>query len=575
MSSVAEQLVEVLVAAGVQCIFGMVGEGLNAVTDKLRQRRDIRWVPLRHEEVAAFAAGAQAHLTGGLAVCAGSCGSGSVHLINGLYDCHRSRVPVLAIAGHIPCAEIGGGFSQETHPQLLFRDCSHYCELVSSPRQMPATAQIAIREALTKRGVSVIVLPGDVAMQEATQAEIKPRGLRCADPIVTPARQTLEELATFLGMGGRTTLLCGSGCEGAHDLLVKLAARLKAPIVHTLRGKEHVEWGNPYDVGMAGLIGLSSGYFAIRDCETLLMLGTNFPYRQFYPPPGTRIAQVDLRAENIGRHVSVDLPVIGDVRATLSGLLPLLAQRSDDEHLACAREHYARAVKSLEERAGATPERKTIHPQQVARLVSDLASIDAVFTCDAGLPTIWAARYVRMTELRRLIGSFWHGSLANALGQAIGAQLTFPFRQVVSLSGGVGLTMLMGDLLSLVQLKLPVKIVVFNNDSLGSAELGQMSCGDPSIGTKQESPSFAAIAQAAGIRSIRIEEPVHLEEGIRLGLAHEGPALIDVVVSHVEPVRAPALTAEMAKGLTLYMMRAVLNGRADEIIDLTRSKLGR
>ncbi|HEY3909981.1 MAG TPA: thiamine pyrophosphate-binding protein, partial [Stellaceae bacterium] len=333
--TVADQFAEVLAAAGVKRVYGVVGDSLNGLTDAIRRQGKIEWVHVRHEEVAAFAAGAEAHLTGELAVCAGSCGPGNLHLINGLFDCHRSRVPVLGIAAQIPSAEIGAGYFQETHPQNLFQECSHYCELVSGASQMPRVLEIAIREAVGRRGVSVVVMPGDVALQIASDAPVKSAGLLPPRPVVTPAKQDLERLAALLNGGGRVTILCGSGCAGAHDELLALGERLKAPMVHALRGKEHVEWDNPYDVGMTGLIGFSSGYYAMLDCDVLLMLGTDFPYRQFYPQgDGVRIAQIDLRAENIGRRAAVDLGVVGDVKATLAALLPSLRQKADAAHLA-------------------------------------------------------------------------------------------------------------------------------------------------------------------------------------------------------------------------------------------------
>ncbi|HEY1890582.1 MAG TPA: thiamine pyrophosphate-binding protein, partial [Steroidobacteraceae bacterium] len=396
MSTVADQFAEVLAAGGVKRVYGIVGDSLNGLTDAIRRQEKIDWVHVRHEEVAAFAAGAEAHLTGELAVCAGSCGPGNLHLINGLFDCHRSRVPVLAIAAHIPSAEIGSGYFQETHPENLFKECSHYCELVSSASQMPRTVEVAIREAVGKRGVSVVVLPGDVALRTAAGSESpKVSSLLPPTPIVTPAQADLDRLASLLNDARRVTILCGSGCQGAHAELLTLAERLKAPVVNSMRGKEHVEWENPYDVGMTGLIGFSSGYFAMLDCDSLLMLGSDFPYRQFYPQgSGVRIAQVDLRAEQIGRRTAVDIGVVGNVRSTLQALLSLLKQKSDDSHLTQAQRHYAKTRRDLNELAAARPGGGLIHPQQIARAVNDRAADDAVFTCDVGLPTVWAARYL-------------------------------------------------------------------------------------------------------------------------------------------------------------------------------------
>ena len=574
--TVADQFAAILATAGVKRVYGVVGDSLNGLTDALRRQGKIQWIHVRHEEVAAFAAGAEAHLTGSLAVCAGSCGPGNLHLINGLFDCHRSRVPVLAIAAQIPLVEIGSGYFQETHPQGLFRECSHYSELVSSAAQMPRTLEIAIREAVGKRGVSVVVLPGDVALQASVASSLPDLGsLLPTPPVVVPAKEDLDRLAALLNANSRITLLCGSGCQGAHDELLTLGQRLMAPMVHAMRGKEHVEWENPYDVGMTGLIGFSSGYYAMLDCEVLLMLGTDFPYRQFYPEGrDVRIALVDLRAEQIGRRARVDVGVVGEVRTTIQALLPLLRPKTNDMHLRKARDHYASSRRSLDELAAST-DRPGIHPQQVAKAISDHASDDAMFTCDVGLPTVWAARYLAMNGHRRLIGSFWHGSMANAMAQALGAQAAFPGRQVISLSGDGGFTMLMGDFLSLVQLKLPVKVVVFNNGALGFVELEQKSTGFLSSGTELMNPNFSAMAEAVGVRGIRLEQASEVDSAIAAALAHDGPVLVDAVVHRTELAMPPSVTIEMAKGLSLYMVKAIIGGRTDEIIDLARTNLWR
>jgi pyruvate dehydrogenase (quinone) len=574
--TVADQFAATLAAAGVKRIYGIVGDSLNGLTDAIRHQGKIEWVHVRHEEVAAFAAGAEAHLTGELAVCAGSCGPGNLHLINGLFDCQRSRVPVLAIAAQVPSAELGAGYFQETHPEILFKECSHYCELISGANQMPRVLEIAIRQAVGNRGVvSVVVIPGDVALQPATDAPPpKAASLLPNQAVAVPARADIDRLAALLNSDGDVTILCGSGCQGAHAELLALASLLKAPIVHAFRGKEHVEWDNPFDVGMTGLIGFSSGYYAMLDSDILLMLGTDFPYRQFYPHgSGVRIAQVDVRPDQIGRRAPVDLGVVGDVRATLQSLLPFVKEKSDLTHLDTATEHYRRARESLDELAVSKPGRKPIHPQQVAKAISDHASEDAVFTCDVGLPTVWAARYLAMNGKRRLIGSFWHGSMANAMPHAIGAQKAFPGRQVISLSGDGGFTMLMGDFLSLVQLGLPVKVVVFNNGALGFIEIEQKSTGFLDFGTDFKNPNFAAMAEASGVRGIRLEDPADVDKGIADALAHDGPVLVDAVVSRTVLPVSPAITAEMAKGFTLYMVKAVFNGRADDLVDLARSNL--
>src|SRR6266481_2182977 len=570
MTTVADQFADILAAAGVKRIYGIVGDSLNGLTDAVRRQGKIEWIHVRHEEV-----GAEAHLTGELAVCAGSCGPGNLHLINGLFDCHRSRVPVLAIAAQIPSAEIGSGYFQETHPQTMFQECSHYCELISGANQMPRTLEVAIRQAVGKRGVSVVVISGDVALQPASSAPTpKALGLLPPRAVVTPAPAEIDRLAALLNGKGRVTILCGSGCQGAHEQLLALGDRLKAAMVHALRGKEHVAWENPYDVGMTGLIGFSSGYYAMLDCDVLLMLGTDFPYRQFYPRGGgVRIAQVDQRGEVIGRRAPVDVGVVGDVRATIEALLPRLKEKRDGSHLDQAREHYRKARKGLDELAVGRAGKPPIHPQQVAKAISDHASDDAVFTCDVGLPTVWAARYVAMNGKRRLIGSFWHGSMANAMSQAIGAQAAFPRRQVISLSGDGGFTMLMGDFLTLVQHDLPVKVVVFNNGALGFIEIEQKSSGFLDFGTKFKNPNFAAMADAVGVRGIRLEDPGDVEKGIAEALAHDGPVLVDAVVSRMVLPIPPSITVEMAKGFTLYMLKAVMGGRGDDLIDLAKANL--
>jgi len=572
--TVADQMVEILAAAGVRRVYGVVGDSLNGFTDALRRAGVAEWLHVRHEEVGAFAAGADAHVTGGLAVCAGSCGPGNLHLINGLFDCHRSRLPVVAIAAQIPSPEIGSGYFQETHPEQLFKECSSYCELVSTPAQMPRVLETAVRRAILERCVCVVVIPGDVMLKAAEAAPApKPFGLAPAQPVIVPPDSALDRLAEFLNRAQRVTLLCGSGCAGAHDELMRFAEAVKAPTVHAMRGKEHVEWDNPNDVGMTGLIGFASGYYAMESCDALLMLGTDFPYRQFYPKDAP-IAQIDLRPEAIGRRAPVELGLVGQIAPTLRALMPRLKAKSDRKHLDAALKDYASARKGLDELATGRPG-GVLHPQHVARVISEKAADDAIFTCDVGLPTVWAARYLKMNGKRRLIGSFWHGSMANAMPQAIGAQAASPGRQVISLSGDGGFAMLMGDLLSLTQLKAPVKVVVFNNGALGFVELEQKSTGFLPTGVDLVNPNFAAMAEAVGIKGVRIEDPKDVEARIAEALAHPGPVVVDAVVNRQELAMPPAITAEMAKGFSLYMMKAILSGRGEEIVDLARTNLRR
>jgi len=567
--TVSDVFIETLIAADVRRIYGVVGDSLNGLTEVIRKSKEIDWLHVRHEEVAAFAAGADAHLTGELAVCAGSCGPGNLHLINGLYDCHRNRVPVLAIAAQIPSAELGSGYFQETRPEHLFKDCSHYCELVSQPEQIPRVLAIAMRTALCQRGVAVVILPGDIAMRDCP-AEPIALGIDDFNAMPIPTHETLEKAAKVLNSARKVAILGGAGCAGAHAELIAAAGRLQAPIVHAMRGKEFIEFDNPFDVGMTGLLGFSSGYYAMMECDALLMLGTDFPYRQFYPKDAT-ILQVDVRGEQIGRRTRVDLGIVGGVKGTLQALTPLLEQKSERSFLDACLKHYAKTRRGLDELAVGEPGRKPIHPQYVAKLLDELAADSAIFTCDVGTPTIWAARYLHMNGQRRLLGSFSHGSMANALPQAIGAQAALPGRQVVSLSGDGGLAMLLGDLLTLKQANLPVKVVVFNNGALGFVELEMKAAGRISYGTDLVNPNFAKLAQSADILGIRVEAPEDVRPALQTALSHPGPALIDVVVNRHELAMPPTITAEQALGFSLYMIRAVLSGRGDEVIDLAKT----
>jgi pyruvate dehydrogenase (quinone) len=569
--SIAEILVETLVAAGVKRVFGVVGDSLNGILEEIGKRKDIEWIAVRHEETGAFAAGAQAHLTGELAVCAGSCGPGNMHLINGLYDCHRSRVPVLAIAAHIPSNEIGSNYFQETHPDQLFKACSHYCELVSQPSQMPRVLEIAIQSALTNKGVSVVAIPGDIALKKITYR--KPSAsIKRVEPLLRPSESEIETLAAMLNKAKSVTILGGAGCAGAHAELMQLAEKLKAPIVTTVRGREHVEYDSPNDVGLTGLIGYSSGFHAMMECETLLMLGTDFPYTQFYPEKAT-VIQVDRRGENLGRRTRLDLGLIGDVKETLKAVSEKIETKSDDAHLKKYVSHYLDVRKGLNDLAVGTPGKKPIHPQYLARMIDEVAAKDAIFSCDVGTPTIWAARYLTMNGKRRLIGSFNHGSMANAMPQAIGAQLEFPGRQVVTLSGDGGIAMLLGDLLSLKQLKTPVKIVVFNNSALGFVELEMKATGFLENGTTLVNPNFADLVKPAGIHGIRVEDPADVKPALMEAFAHDGPALVDVVVNRMELSMPPTIKLEQAVGFNLWAIKAVLNGRGSELVDLATSNL--
>ena len=556
---------EVLAAAGVGRIYGVAGDSLNGIADSARVSGGMAWIGVRDEETAAFAAGAEAALTGKLAVCAGRCGPGNLHLINGLYDCHRSRVPVLAIAAHIPSPEIGSGYFQEPHPERLFKECSHYCELVSHASQMPRVLEIAIQTAISRRGVAVIVIPGDVALSEVVDP-----GKRVLysyrRPEVVPHWTELDDLAAELNRAQKPTILAGAGCAGAHGELVALAGKLQAPIVHTLRGKEFIEYDNPHNVGMTGLLGLSAGYCAMMDCDTLLILGADFPYRQFYPQQA-RIVQVDIRVEQLGRRVYIDLGIVGGIAETLRALLPRIEPKRRRSHLDTSLDYYRQARKELDDLAEGNGERP-IRPQYVARMLDEAAAEDAVFAVDVGTPVIWAARYLTMNGRRRLLGSFNHGSIANGLPQAIGAQISHPGRQVVTLCGDGGVSLMMGDLLSLRHLNLPVKMVVFNNGSLGFVEPERKAAGILSPAMDPVHLDFAKVAEGTGILGLRVEDPEEVRPALERAFAHQGPALVDVAVNRHELAMPLSLKLDEVVDFNLYMIRAILNGRGGEIVDL-------
>ncbi|MFF5406647.1 pyruvate dehydrogenase [Streptomyces misionensis] len=570
--SVAEQYVDLLARAGVRRMYGVVGDSLNPVVDAVRRHDRLEWIQVRHEEVAAFAAGAEAQLTGRLAACAGSCGPGNLHLINGLFDAHRSMAPVLALAAQIPSGEIGTGYFQETHPDRLFQECSHYSELVSSPRQMPRVVQTAIQHAVGRRGVSVVSMPGDVAAEHAPAggAELH---LPLDRPTVRPADGELAHLAELVDAAEKVMVFCGRGVEGAHAEVMAFAGKVKAPVGHALRGKEHIQYDNPYDVGMSGLLGYGAAYEAMHECDLLLLLGTDFPYTDFLPRH-VRTVQVDIQPERLGRRTQLDFAVWGDVRETLRCLTPAVREKPSRRFLD---RMLRRHVRELEGTVGAythdvgghTP----IHPEYVASVLDEEAAADAVFTVDTGMCCVWAARYLTPNGRRRVLGSFVHGSMANALPQAIGAQFLDRSRQVVSLSGDGGFSMLMGDFLTLVQYGLPVKVVVFNNSSLGMVDLEMMVDGLPPHGTGYPHTDFAAIATAAGARGIRVEKPAQVREALREAFAHDGPALVDVVTDPSALALPPRITTEQVTGFALSAGRTVLTGGVGRMIDLARANL--
>jgi len=568
-NSLADQLIEVLVEAGVQRIFGVVGDSLNPVVDAVRRAERIAWVHVRNEEAGAFAAAAEAQLTGKLAVCAGSCGPGNTHMIQGLYDANRTGAAVLALASHIVSDQIGTQFFQETHPERLFIECSEYCELISQAEQMPGLARIAIGHALGRGGVAVLVLPGDVAHRAAVHPTRKGAPPPAKGVIVPPPEQ-VQALAERLNGAGTVSLFCGAGVEGAHAEVMELAGRVQGPIGHSLRGKHWIQYDNPYDVGMNGLLGYGACHEATHKADLLLLLGTDFPYAAFLPQ--ARTIQVDHDYARLGRRTPLELAVHGDVRATLREALPLVEQKPERAFL----DRMLHRHKELLEQVVDTYTRDVdkhvpIHPEHAAHILDQIAADDAVFTVDTGMCNVWAARYITPNGRRRVIGSFLHGSMANALPHAIGAQLAYPDRQVISMSGDGGIGMLLGELLTVAKYELPVKIVVFNNSALGMVKLEMLVDGLPDFETENGSFDYAAIAEGLGIHSVRVEQPGDIRDGLADALGHRGPALVDLVTDPSVLSIPPDITAAQVKGFALAAGKIVLDGGVGEIAELARA----
>ncbi|MFI5070856.1 MAG: ubiquinone-dependent pyruvate dehydrogenase [Terriglobales bacterium] len=571
MTTVATHIVEALVNAGVKRIYGVVGDSLNSIVDAVHQNMKLEWVHVRHEEAGAFAASAEAQLTGRLAVCAGSCGPGNLHLINGLYDAHKSLAPVLAIAAQIPSSEIGTDFFQETHPERLFQECSHYCQLVSTEKQMPRLLQIAMQTSVSRGGVSVLVLPGDVASSKMTSTELENR-IFSPRPAIQPSAKDLRKLADLLNDAERVTLFGGAGCADAHSEVLELAMKLQAPIAYSFRGKEFLEHDNPFATGMTGLLGTESGHFSLEKADLVFLLGTDFPYTAWYPKK-PKIAQLDIRAEHLGRRSHLEVGLMGDVKTTLEALLPMLKSKKSDKHLNTCRKKYRETQESLDRRAARNGDAHPLAPEHVTSVLSQVADEDAIFTVDTGMTAVWAARHLRMTRERRLIGSFNHGSMANAMPQAIGAQLAFPKRQVISMSGDGGFTMLMGDLLTLAEYELPIKLIVYNNSTLGMVKLEMRVAGYRDFGVDVKPSDFAKMAEAVGIRGIHIQDSGDLKKSLETALRHNGPVLIDVVTNPDALALPPKIDAKEIAGYGLYVAKQTLHGRFFESIDELKGNL--
>lgn len=574
--TVADQLVGQLVAAGVRRIYGIVGDSLNPIVDAVRRSGGadaggIDWIHVRHEEAAAFAASADAQVTGQLAVCAGSCGPGNLHLINGLYDANRSGAPVLAIASHIPSTQIGTGYFQETHPDRVFVECSVYTELICSPAQAPRVVHTAMRHALAGPGVAVITLPGDVADRQAEGTA--PVLIRTRPPAVVPDEADVAALADAINAAHRVAIFAGAGVRGARDEVLALAERVGAPIGHTLRGKEWIQYDNPYDVGMTGLLGYGAAHDGMHDADLLLLVGTDFPYDQFLPDD-VRTAQVDSDAARLGRRTGLDVAVHGDTVSTLRALAPLVHAKPDRAFLSAQLDRHAMLMdRVVGAYTGDVKQRSPIHPEYAASILDDVAAPDAVLTADTGMCNVWTARYLTPTGSRRFLSSALHGSMANALPHAIGAQFACPGRQVISVSGDGGLSMLMGELVTLAATRLPVKVVVFNNSTLGMVKLEMLVDGLPDFGVDVPGVDYAAVATALGLFARRVHDPAGIESALRQVLDHDGPALLDLVTDPMALSLPPTISAGQVTGFALAMSKMVMNGGVGEAVRMAKSNL--
>jgi pyruvate dehydrogenase (quinone) len=566
--TVAEVIVETLEQAGVQRCYGVPGDTLNHVTDAIRNS-GIRWVHVRHEEAGGFAAGADALLTGELAACAGSCGPGSLHFINGLYESHRNRAPVVLIASQIVRDELGFDFPQEVDFKAVYASSSVFCEEIRTPAQARRKTAMAAQAALAKRGVAVLIVPADVS--SATAPDEPAFAVHRAQPVTVPSETELDRIATALNRGGKIAIYGGSGCSHAHDQVVALAERMQAPIAHTSRAKDFLEPANPFDVGMTGIFGIESGYHALKECDTLLLLGCDFAWRQFYPD-GATIIQIDIDGSHLGRRHPIDIGAVGDIAPTLDALLPRIRARDSRAFLEECLEHRRKALARQEKRV-VSGKGGAIHPQYLTETISRLAARDAVYTADGGSPMVWCLRHVAATGANRTIISLTHGTMANAMPQALGAKAAYPDRQVIALSGDGGIAMLLGDLLTAVQEKLPIKVCVYDNSSLGFVELEQKVEGLVETYTDLHNPDFARVAEAIGFWGRRVEQGDDLEAAVRDWLAADGPALLDVVVDKNELVMPPKIEASQVFGTALYGAKAVLGGKARDVVSLIKENL--
>ncbi|TAM99205.1 MAG: ubiquinone-dependent pyruvate dehydrogenase [Chitinophagaceae bacterium] len=570
--NVAEQLVNMLADAGIKRIYAVTGDSLNPVNDAIRRDKRIQWIHVRHEEAGAYAAGAEAQLTGNITCCAGSSGPGHVHLVNGLYDAHRSGAPVLAIASTCINSEFGMNYFQETNPIKLFDDCSLYNQVANTPEQLPRMLQAAMQHAIQLLGVSVVGLPGNVASAAATESHSSLKSYR-TQPVIRPSEEEISALAGLLNKEANIVLFCGYGCRGAHEEIVALAQKLKAPVAYSFRGKMEVEYDNPYAVGMTGLLGMTSGYEAMHDADVLLLLGTDFPYTPFMPSDN-KIIQIDIKAEHLGRRAHLTMGLQGNIKDTLKALSPLINEKKEEKFLKTQKAIYKKALDHLYENVKSHRGNvNAIHPEYVASVIDKLAEDDAIFCLDTGMCCVWGARYIQATKGRDILGSFVHGSMANAMPQAIGASFACPDRQVVALCGDGGLSMLLGDLMTIAQYKLPVKIIIFNNRSLGMVKLEMEVAGIPDWQTDMIDPVFEKIAEAMGIKGIKISSPEETEPLLKEVFETSGPVVANVMTDPNALALPPHIEWEQMKGFTMSMTKLMLGGRMQEVIDTVKSNI--
>ena len=567
----ATQLVETLEAQGVKRIYGLVGDSLNPIVDAVR-KSSIEWVHVRNEEAAAFAAEADSLTTGNLAVCAASCGPGNTHLIQGLYDAHRNGAKVLALASHIPSRQIGSKFFQETHPEAIFQECSSYCEMVNSADQGAVVLHHAIQSTMAGKGVSVLVIPGDVSTQEAEDDTFTSSVISAGSPVVYPAPAEAAALTQAINEAKTVALFVGAGVKNAREQVLALAEKIKAPIGHALGGKMYIQYDNPFDVGMSGLLGYGAAHEATHEADLLILLGTDFPYNDFLPD--ANVAQVDIDGSHIGRRTRIKYPVTGDVAATIENILPHVEEKRDRSFLdKMLKKHYDKLNHVVEAYTSDVEKHTPIHPEYIADLIDQQADEDAIFTVDTGMCNVWGARYITPNGKREQIGSFRHGTMANALPMAIGAQAAHPGRQVITFSGDGGLSMLMGELLTVKLHNLPVKMFVFNNSSLGMVKLEMLVQGLPEHETDHEHVNYAKIAEGAGIKHFRIEDPKEAPRLIKEALAYDGPALIDVVTDPNALSLPPTLTFEQLLGFSKAATRTVFGGGVGQMLSMAKSNL--